>query len=238
MIRLQKYLAQSGVASRRRAEVYISEGRVRVNGETVTALATTIDEDLDVVLFDGKEVKRVSELLYYMLHKPEGFVTTVSDQRGRKTVMDLLYDIETRVYPVGRLDYDTSGLLLMTNDGDLAYTLTHPSNEVEKTYIAGLLRRPDVRELSLFRRGIEIDGRKTAPAAIDIIKKHGELTIVKIVIKEGRNRQIRKMCQAIGCPVSSLKRVAVGKLYLGSLPRGEYRVLTKKEAAYLKSLAL
>lgn len=233
--RLQKYLADCGVGSRRKCEEYILDGRVRVNGLTVTELGTKVTQ-ADRVEFDNKIVKPQKNKVYIMLHKPEGCVTTVTDQFDRPTVMDYI-DIDERIFPVGRLDYDTSGLLLLTNDGDLAYKLTHPKHNITKTYIATVEREPEKGEMIRFSKGLIIDGYKTAPASIFMAKRHDNGFIsLKIQIKEGRNRQVRKMCDEIGCPVRYLKRISTGRLTLGDLKKGEYRFLTEDEIKYLLEL--
>lgn len=234
-MRLQKYLAEAQVASRRRAEEIILEGRVKVNGEIVAQLGTKVESDSDVIEVDNKIVKICEKMVYIVLNKPEGCVTTVKDQFDRKSVLDYLADINERIYPVGRLDYDTSGLLILTNDGDLTYKLTHPKHNVEKTYVAKVDREPDAEDMLRFEQGIEIDGRKTAPAKIKIIKKD-RLTTLEIKIHEGRNRQVRKMCAAINCNVIKLERVAVGKLTMGKVEKGKYRTLSDDEVKYLKNL--
>lgn len=232
-VRLQKYLADAQVASRRKSEEIILSGRVTVNGVTVTELGTKVEEG-DEVTLDGKPVKPAQKLVYIMLHKPEGYITSAKDQFDRPTVLDIVKS-EYRLYPVGRLDYDTSGLLLLTNDGDMTYRLTHPKHNVEKTYIAQIEGTPTEDELRRFEAGLEIDGYKTAPAKIKIVKK-SRLTTVKIVIHEGKNRQVRKMCAAIGHEVRALKRVATGRLSLNGLEKGKYRELTGDEIKYLKTL--
>ncbi|WP_304507458.1 pseudouridine synthase [Anaerotignum sp.] len=235
--RLQKFLAEAGVASRRKAEELIAAGKIKVNGKVITELGTKVDPQKDEVLYQDKKVsKKEVEMVYIMLHKPEGYVTTAKEQFGRPGVMDLIRDVKERIFPVGRLDYDTSGLLLLTNDGDLTYKLTHPKHDVEKTYTAKLYGTPDDMDLQKFRRGVFIDGRKTKPAKIQILEKGDRQSVVEIVIHEGRNRQVRKMCEAIKHPVAQLKRVATGELKLGDLPRGKYRHLTPKEVKYLKGL--
>lgn len=234
-MRLQKFLAEAQVASRRGAEEIILNGRVTVNGAVVNVLGTKVDET-DVVALDGKVIKPTEKLVYIMLHKPEGYVTTVKDQFDRPTVLDLVGDIEQRIYPVGRLDYDTSGMLLLTNDGDLTYRLTHPKHNVEKVYIAQVKGEPSPQQLKRFSNGLVIDNSyKTAPAKI-FVAKRDKLTSLKITIHEGKNRQVRKMCEEIGFPVIRLKRIATGKLKLGNLKKGEYRHLTNEEIKYLKSL--
>lgn len=232
-IRLQKYLADAQVASRRKAEEMIAEGRVRVNGELVTTQGTKV-EDGDEVTVDGAIVKPADKKVYFMLHKPDGYVTTAKDQFDRPAVLDLI-DSEYRIYPVGRLDYDTSGLLLLTNDGELTYRLTHPKHNIDKTYIALVEGTPTPQEIKDFESGLEIEDYKTAPAKLKILKK-ARYTTLKITIHEGRNRQVRKMCSAIGHEVKRLKRVATGRLQLGDLEKGKYRPLTDDEIKYLKTL--
>ncbi|HIY04648.1 MAG TPA: rRNA pseudouridine synthase [Candidatus Anaerotignum merdipullorum] len=238
--RLQKYLAEAGIASRRKSEEWIASGRVKVNGVVVTALGTKIDPQKDQVLFDDQPVVISGEKkIYLMLHKPEGYVTTAKEQFGRPAVLDLVRDVKQRIFPVGRLDYDTSGLLLLTNDGELTYRLTHPKYDVDKTYIAKLYGVPDDMDLQKFRRGVMVDGRKTRPAKIRIleIEKDRRFCTAEIILHEGKNRQVRKMCDAIKHPVAQLKRVATGTLTLGDLPKGAYRPLTEKEVQYLKQLS-
>lgn len=235
--RLQKFLAEAGVASRRKAEELIAQGLIAVNGETVTEMGRKIDPARDEVTYRGKRIgKEAAQPVYLMLHKPEGYVTTAKEQFGRPAVLDLVRDVPERIFPVGRLDYDTSGLLLLTNDGDLTYRLTHPKHDVEKTYIAKLYGTPDEGALQKFRRGVYLDGRRTKPAKIRILERDGRFCTAEIILHEGRNRQVRKMCEAIKHPVAQLKRVATGDLQLGSLPKGKYRHLTEKEIKYLKSL--
>ena len=187
-VRLQKFLAEAGIASRRKAEELIVMGKIQLNGKVVTELGTNVNTQKDVVLYQNKKVEIKQNFVYIMLYKPEGYVTTVKDQFQRPTVMDLLKDITERVYPVGRLDYDTSGLLLLTNDGDLTYRLTHPKHHIEKTYEAKLFGIPSEQDILKFRRGIIIDGKKTEPATLEILKKEKKYTTVRIVIQEGRNR--------------------------------------------------
>lgn len=233
-MRLQKYLAAAGVASRRKAEEYILEGKVSVNGEVVTTLGTVVTDE-DCVAYNGEIVKIQEEYVYYMLNKPVGYVTTVSDEKDRPTVIDLMKGIDARVFPVGRLDYNTSGLLIMTNDGDLTYTLTHPKHQVNKTYeakVKGFVNSKSIQEL---KNGVIIDGRKTARAGVKILSKGNYATVLSITIHEGRNRQVRKMCHAVGHEVLKLQRVSVGKLTLKGLEEGAFRKLTPEEVAYLKN---
>ncbi len=235
-MRLQKYMAKCGVASRRKSEEIILEGRVKVNGVIVKKLGTIIDPNKDVVEVDNKVINVEENKIYIMLNKPEGYVTTVRDKYSEKIVLDLIDGINERIYPVGRLDAETTGLLLMTNDGDLAYKITHPSYQIPKKYIALVEGIPNNKKLHKFRRGLKIDGRITAEAYIKILKKHKNTSLLEISIHEGRNRQVRKMCQYIGHPVIKLKRVAIGELELGKLEVGKWRYLTSKEIKYLKTL--
>ena len=236
IVRLQKYLAEAGVASRRKSEEFILSGRVSVNGEIVLKLGAKVDEERDVIEFDGERVVKNKKYVYVIFNKPEGCVSTVKDQFGRKTVLSYLKNIKERIYPVGRLDYDTSGLLILTNDGELTYTLTHPKHIVPKTYIAIVNKVPPKDAVFKFKSGIVIDGYKTAPADLKIIKKDEKGTVLKIIIHEGRNRQVRKMCAFIGCEVLRLKRVAVGNIKLDGLKKEEYRFLREDEIKYLKGL--
>lgn len=231
-MRLQKYIALCGVASRRAAERLIETGRVSVNGSLVDYMGCEVDENADEVTVDGKVIKPESKLYYIALNKPKNYVTTVSDDLGRPTVMELVSDIDARIYPVGRLDFDTSGLLIMTNDGAFANAVTHPSHSVDKAYIARVNRPLDKEEEIRLRKGVEIDGRLTAPAKVEQL--HGKAAEVKITIHEGRNRQVRKMLEAVGVEVLALKRVAVGGVTLGNLPEGKWRRLNDAEINKLK----
>lgn len=236
-IRLQKFLADAGIASRRKAEELILQGKVQVNGKVIKELGTKVDPNKDIILYNGAEIAcKTQKLVYIMLHKPEGYVTTVKDQFNRPTVMDLLSGVSERVFPIGRLDYDTSGLLLLTNDGDLTYKLTHPKHNIEKIYIAKLYGKPLDRDIYEFKKGVPIDGRRTEPARLEIIEESGRFCTCRITIKEGRNRQVRKMCDAIKHPVASLKRVGTGEIKLDGLEKGKFRYLTEKEIRYLKQL--
>lgn len=241
MIRLQKWLALGGVASRRKAEALITQGKVTVNGHIVTTLGTKADPKTDIVALGGKTVTIIEEKVYIMLHKPEGVVTTVTDPFGRPTVMDLLDNVPGGIYPVGRLDQDTSGLLLLTNDGNWAQQIAHPKNQTKKVYIAVVVGIPTPTNLRKFAQGLVIDGQKTAPATIKLeettpIKgtkiQHARL---RITIHEGRNRQVRNMCEAIGHKVVTLQRIQVGSLLLGKLPKGTWRKLSKKEISTFRA---
>jgi 23S rRNA pseudouridine2605 synthase len=231
-IRLQKFLAQAGVASRRKAEELIREGHVSVNGTVVTEMGIKVTNK-DLIELDGKKLKQEGNKVYLILNKPSDYVTTLKDEFNRPTVMDLLKDVKERIYPVGRLDYDTSGLLVLTNDGDFTYKMTHPSHEVEKIYIAEVKGIPLETEMEQFRTGLEIEDYTTAPAIFRILKKEKERATVEIIIHEGHNRQIRKMCEAIGHTVIKLKRVSIGKLELGTLKEGKWRYLTNREVDIL-----
>ena len=233
-MRINKYLAESGVASRRASDAMIEERRVLINGKTAT-LGSEV-EDGDTVTVDGSIVRPVKKYSYYMLNKPKGYVTTVKDDKGRKTVMDLLPKKGDRLYPVGRLDYDTEGLLMITNDGELAQRLTHPVNEVPKTYVAKIEGVLTENMLARLRGGVEVDGVRTKKSAVRIVDETKTETKVSVTITEGRNRQVRKMFEAVGKEVIFLKRVKIGDLALRGLNRGEYRPLTKEEIYYLKNI--
>lgn len=237
-MRINKYIASCGVASRRKAEELINEGRVKVNGKIINELSFQVDENNDRVEVDEKLIGLEERLVYIMLNKPEGYVTTVKDQFDRKSVIDLVKDVGERVYPIGRLDYETSGLLLLTNDGDLTYKLTHPKHEVDKTYIATLKGIPTLNEMKNFEKGLYIEDYKTAPAKIKVLKKNEEKNycVCEIKIHEGRNRQVRKMCRAINHPVMNLRRKAMGKIVLKDVEIGQYRYLTQEEIDYLKTV--
>lgn len=232
-IRLQKYLAECGVASRRKAEQIISEGRVAVNGRIVNEMGFKVEPD-DVVEVDGRQLYTEEKKVYIMLNKPVGYVTTSRDQFSRKTVIDLVEGISERIYPVGRLDYDTSGLLILSNDGDFTHRLTHPRHEMEKKYIARVQGTPSDEELQKFREGLKIEDYTTAPAKIKVLDKGRETSTLEIIIHEGKNRQVRKMCDAIGHTVLSLQRIEIGGLKLGNLPEGKWRRLLPEEVELLE----
>jgi 23S rRNA pseudouridine2605 synthase len=240
-IRLQKLLSMAGVASRRAAEQLILEGRVVVNGEVVMTLGTKADPSEDDIRVDGRRVRFDIRQRYIALHKPKGYVTTRKDPEGRKTVMELLRGLREYVYPVGRLDFETDGLLLMTSDGDLAAKLTHPSHEVERVYEALVVGAPTDDALEKLRRGVYLDDRRTAPAGVRRGGTSGkgpkQLTKLTITLHEGRNRQVRRMCASIGHPVRRLTRVRMGPIGLGDLRPGQWRDLTPKEVEKLKAAA-
>ena len=234
-MRINKYLADCGVASRRKCDELISGGKVRVNGKITRELGLDI-KPTDVVMYDNRVVRPTVRRVYYKLHKPKGYVTTASDEKGRKTVVELMRKVQERVYPIGRLDYDTEGLLILTNDGDITNILTHPKNAVKKTYIAsveGEITNEDAKKIS---KGIDIGGYITQPCSVVILDKDDKFTRVEVVITEGKNHQVKKMFEAVGKTVAFLKRVSIGEIKLGGLSRGEYKALTTKEIAYLKSL--
>lgn len=227
--RLQKFMARCGVASRREAESIILAGRVKVNKNIITELGTKVDEDNDKVFLDGERILPEKKLYYIMLNKPKGYVTTAKDEFDRKTVLELVSDIDARLYPVGRLDYDSEGLLLLTNDGDFAYRMTHPTQHIPKKYNAIVAGTPDVGHVMKLRSGVEIDGYITKPAKVEIADTRERTTQLNITISEGKNRQIRKMCEAIGFPVMKLTRVSIGNVSLGNLPKGKWRHLSEGE---------
>ena len=240
MIRLQKIISQAGIASRRTAESLITDGRVQVNGETVRELGTKADPDTDVIRVDGRRVKSAERKRYILLYKPTGYVTTRADEKRRRTVVDLLGGIREYVYPAGRLDYDTEGLLLLTNDGDLAAALTHPRHGVERTYEALLAGMPDERALERLREGIPLDGKRTLPAEAELLNRSrgDEDAVLRLTIREGRNRQVRRMCEAVGHPVQTLKRTAFGPLRDRFLKPGMWRDLTAAEITMLQDRAV
>jgi 23S rRNA pseudouridine2605 synthase len=235
-MRLNKYMALCGVALRRKSDELIKNKKVKVNEKIVQELGIDVDENQDKVEVNGKIIKLEQKNVYILINKPEGYVTTVKDQFKRKAVLDLVKDIDERIYPIGRLDYETSGLLILTNDGDLTYKLTHPKHEVVKTYLARLKFVPDKIKIKQFETGLKIDEYVSAPAEFRVIKKEEKQSICEIKIHEGKNRQVRKMCKAIGHPVLSLRRIAIGDIKLENLKVGKYRNLTQKEINYLKSL--
>ncbi len=235
IVRLQKYIAMSGVASRRAAEELISAGRVMVNNVKITEIGTKVEIGADIVMVDKEIISPEIKKYYIMLNKPVGYVSTVSDQFERPTVIDLIgEEIKSRIFPVGRLDYDTSGLLLLTNDGDFTYKVTHPKFNMDKTYIATIKGGITPKGLAQLRGGVVIDdGFKTSPAEVEMLSCEKGYTVIKIVIHEGKNRQVRKMFEAVGCKVSELERIKIGTVELGNLPVGRWRYLTSHEISYL-----
>ncbi len=226
--RLQKILAKAGIASRRKAEQLILEGRIRINGRVVSEVGSKADPILDTITCDNRPIV-IEEKIYILLNKPAGYVTTLSDPQGRPVVSDLVANIPLRLFPVGRLDLETEGALLMTNDGELGNAILHPSYEVNKTYEATIIGSPAEEKLNLLRQGIRIDGVQTRPAQIRVLKRRKEQTQVEVIIHEGKKRQVRKMFQAISHRVLHLKRTAYGNLRLGALPVGKYRILSQND---------
>lgn len=233
--RLQKFMARCGVASRRKCEEIITEGRVKVNNLAVTELGHKVDPDNDRVCVDNKIINIEENKVYIALNKPEGIVSTVKDEKDRKTILDLV-NIKERIYPIGRLDYDTSGLIILTNDGDIYNKVIHPRQAINKVYVALLEGCPNQEEITKFCNGVDIGGYITAQADFEITKRVGFNCKVTITIHEGKNRQIRKMCEAIGHPVIALKRTSVGNITLGNMEKGAWRDLTEEEIEYLKNL--
>ncbi|WP_419024932.1 pseudouridine synthase [Emergencia sp.] len=233
-MRINKYIAQAGVASRRKADELIANGNVKVNGLILKEPGYDVVSG-DVVEVNGRRIEAEEKKVYILLNKPVGYITSVSDDRDRLTVMDLVQDVDARIFPVGRLDYNTSGMLIMTNDGDFAYTLSHPKHEMPKTYravVAGVLSNEKCAKL---REGVDIGGFVTSKAKVEIVKGHPRNTVVDITIHEGKNRQVRKMFKAVGNNVQSLERIAIGDVKLGRLAEGHYRKLTREEIEYLKN---
>jgi 23S rRNA pseudouridine2605 synthase len=237
--RLQKILAEAGIASRRKCEEIITSGRVMVNGEVVKTLGVKVDPALDEIQVDGKYINQQKKI-YVLLNKPKGVITSATDPEGRKVVSDYLPGITERVYPVGRLDYDTEGLLLLTNDGEFAHMLTHPKHHVAKTYQATVKGVPHGSLLDKLRAGVKLDDGMTSPAEVEYadINPEKNETIVQITIYEGRNRQVRRMFESISFPVIRLKRIKFGPIFLTGVPRGKYRHLSPNEIKELKDEAL
>ena len=231
-VRLQKFLAESGVASRRKSEELIDQGKVKVNGR-VAMIGDKIDPKKDTVTVNGKKIVKTKTFTYVLLHKPRGFITTMSDEMDRKCVAELIKDVPGRVYPVGRLDRDSEGMLLFTNDGAFANAMTHPTKHVPKTYRVTV--RPSITEdqITALTQGVIIDDRKTAPAEVRVVTKEEGRVVLEIILYEGRNRQIRKMCEEVGLEVARLKRTAIGSIKLGMLKQGAWRNLTEDEVRKL-----
>ena len=234
-IRLQKYLAEAGIASRRKCEEYIIQGRVKVNNDIAT-LGMKINPEMDIVLFDDKKIENKEELVYILLNKPIGYVTTAKDQFSRDSVLDLV-KVKQRIVPVGRLDMYTSGALLLSNDGDFVYRITHPKHEIDKTYTVTVKGIVTDEEVQMLRDGVEIEDYITKPAKVKILKTDIEKNIsrLEITIHEGKNRQVRKMCEAVGRKVQALHRSKIGNIGVKDLKLGTWRYLTSKEIEYLKS---
>lgn len=234
-MRINKYLAECGVASRCGCDKLIADGKVTINGKPA-ALGDDVTEGKDEVLVNGEAVQLNARHQYYLMNKPKGYICSVHDERGRKTVIDLLPAGAGRVYPVGRLDYDTEGMLILTDDGDLAFRLTHPKNEIPKTYLVKIEGSISDAALNQLRAGIELDGRLTNKSKVKVIETDKKYTKLHVTINEGRNRQVRRMFESIGKEVTFLKRIKIGDMGLGSLERGKVRKLTAEEIFYLTNL--
>ncbi|MBN1045301.1 MULTISPECIES: pseudouridine synthase [Clostridium] len=233
--RLQKYMASCGVASRRKCEEIILNGEVKVNGVVITELGTRVNPVEDKVEYKGSLITKEENKVYIILNKPEGYITSAKDEKGRKTVLDLV-KVNERIYPIGRLDYDSSGLILLTNDGDVYNKIIHPREELNKKYIAVVKGKVSKKDIDIFNKGIDIGGYITAPASLEVLSYANEKSTVEVCIHEGKNRQIRKMCTAINHEVLSLNRVSIGEIQLKYLKKGEWRELTTEELDYIRSL--
>lgn len=234
--RLQKFLARCGIASRRKCERLIADGLVSVNGKVVDNMGIRIDGEKDIVRFRGRIVKPERKYIYIMLNKPCGVVSTVSEQFNRPKVTDFVPDVRYRLYPVGRLDFDSSGLILLTNDGNVTYKLTHPGSEIDKTYLVTVCGIPDSDDVDRLSDGVDIGGFVTSKAAVRAVSSTKDTCTLTITIHEGKNRQIRRMCSAIGHEVADLKRISIGEIKLGGLREGEWRYLTEDEMDYLSRI--
>ena len=235
-MRINKYLALCGVASRRKAEEFILDGIVKVNGKIVKDLATDINEKKDIVTVSDQIIKPAEKYVYYMLNKPKGYVTSMSDEKNRKSVVDLISNIDKRVFPVGRLDYDSEGLLFLTNDGELTFKLTHPKYKVTKKYIVKIEGETKESELAVLRAGVVVDGVRYSPCKAELLSFVNNVSRIEIVLTEGKNREIRKMFEAIGREVIFLKRIEMAGIKLGGLMRGELRPLKQYEIEHLQNI--
>lgn len=233
-IRLNKFLAQAGVASRREVDRMIAEGKVKVNGRVIETLGTKIDDEKDRVEVEGQKVRREEGLAYLMLNKPAGYLVTLKDPFQRPTIKELLPSLKKRIFPVGRLDYDSEGLLLLTNDGELAHRLAHPRYRVWKTYLVEVQGQPDSARISRLEKGIYLEGKKTAPAKIAQLRGSSKKTWLRVEIHEGRKREVRRMFESVGHRVLHLKRIGFGNLRLGKLKTGKWRFLSQREVSNLK----
>ena len=236
MIRLNKYISDCGVCSRRKADDLISQGRVRLNDLVVEDFGLWISHS-DKVYVDGKLINKAEDKYYIMLNKPKGYISAVSDDRGRKTVVELVKDINARLYPVGRLDYDTEGMLLLTNDGEFSYKMTHPKHRILKTYLVKVKKRPSYEQIKKLRAGIQLEEFLAKPHEVKIVKSNREFTSVLISIWDGKNREVRRMFQAVGYSNIGLKRIGIAGMELNGLPLGKYRMLTEEEVKYLEEKA-
>ncbi|WP_252254838.1 pseudouridine synthase [Clostridium sp. ZBS12] len=233
--RLQKYMASCGVTSRRKCEEIILNGEVKVNGVVITELGTRVNPVEDNVEYKGSLITKEENKVYIILNKPEGYITSAKDEKGRKTVLDLV-KVNERIYPIGRLDYDSSGLILLTNDGDVYNKIIHPREELNKKYIAVVKGEVSKKDIDIFNKGIDIGGYITAPASLEVLSYANGKSTVEVCIHEGKNRQIRKMCTAINHEVLSLNRVSIGEIQLKYLKKGEWRKLTTEELDYIRNL--
>lgn len=233
--RLQKYMASCGVQSRRKCEEIILKGEIKVNGKVVSELGIKIDPAKDIVSYKGQILKKEAKKVYIMLNKPEGYITSVKDEKNRETVLDIV-KVSERIYPIGRLDYNSSGLLLLTNDGDIYNKIIHPKVNVIKKYIVEVEGRFTISDATRFKTGVDIGGYITAPSKVTILEANKNKSKVEVCICEGKNRQIRRMCSAVDHNVLTLKRISIGSLKLGDLKKGEYRHLTKEEKHYISNL--
>lgn len=235
-MRINKFIASCGVASRRKAEEFIKEGIVKVNDKVITDLAFNIDEKKDVVMLNGQKISINSDLVYFMLNKPKGYVTTMSDEKDRKSIQDLTANLDKRVFPVGRLDYESEGLIFLTNDGDLTYKLTHPKFNIQKKYIVKVEGEMKESELAVLRAGVVIDGVRYGKCKVELLSFTDNISRIQIILTEGKNREIRKMFEAINREVIFLKRIEMAGIKLGGLKRGEMRKLTPYEVDWLKQI--
>ncbi|ACV62924.1 pseudouridine synthase [Desulfofarcimen acetoxidans DSM 771] len=235
--RLQKVMARAGIASRRKCEELIAEGVVKVNGRLVKEQGIKVDPQKDRIMVQGKIINRLEDKIYLLMYKPRGYVTTLHDPEGRKTIVDLLKNIKERVFPVGRLDYDSEGLLLVTNDGELANALTHPRHEVKKTYLVTVAGIPLPKSLEQMSKGLELEDGMTAPTQVALVELLEDRSLLEITVHEGKNRLVRRMCEKIGHPVLRLKRIKLGTLSIKGVKPGQYRLLNTKEIRELKKSA-
>lgn len=230
-MRINKFLSDSGLGSRRKVEDLVSGGRVKVNGEMITNLATDINPETDIVTLDGERVQNITEKYYFVLNKPKGYITSLSDDKGRKTVMEFVpLGYKKLVVPVGRLDYDSEGLLIFTNDGEYNQKMTHPKNNIPKKYIVKIEGSLDREQLETLRNGVYIDNKKTRPSKVAVVESNQKGSRIEVTITEGKNRQVRRMFEAVGKYIKLLKRVQIGELRLGGLSRGEIKLISKKDA--------
>ncbi len=234
-MRINKYIANAGIASRRKTDELIKAGKVQVNGKVMSQPGYDV-ADSDEVLVEGRSVQSAENKVYYAMNKPLGVITSVNDDRGRMTVVDIMSDVEERVFPVGRLDYNTSGLLLLTNDGDFANRIMHPGRRVDKTYRVRVAGNISKMKISVLRAGVRLGKFKTSPARVDVITWNRHSMILEVTIHEGKNRQIRRMFEAVGYPVQELERISIGNMKLGHLKPGQYRKLSRRELEYFSNL--